>query len=284
MRKRLPDWLKRGIIDTEKTRKVRSILRENHLNTVCDAARCPNKNECYSKKTATFMILGNTCSRNCRFCSVQSGNTEPVNLNEPAAIADAVIQLGLDYVVITSVTRDDLEDGGANHFAETIKRIKKANSSIKVEVLTPDFKGNQELIDIVINAKPDVFNHNIETIERLYSAVRPQASYKRSLEFIKYIKTNAPEVYTKSGIMVGLGEDFDEIIDTIKDLNSYGCDIVTIGQYIQPTSAHYEVNRYLTPDEFEKIESAAKNIGVKYVFSGPLVRSSYKAKDIFSKS
>jgi len=284
MRTRLPEWLKKGIVDTEKTRKVRGILRNNNLNTVCDSARCPNKNECYSKNTATFMILGNVCTRNCRFCSVNSGQPELVNKDEPKLIADSVLDLGLDYVVITSVTRDDLSDGGASHFAETIRLIKKANAYIKVEVLTPDFKGIQELIDIVIEAKPDVFNHNIETVKKLYPQVRPQAIYERSLEFINYIKSSDLNIYTKSGMMVGLGEEFNEIIETINDLYKYKCDIVTVGQYIQPTSLHLPVQKYLTPEEFAEIKAKALNIGIKHVFSAPLVRSSYKAKEIFLNS
>ena len=278
MRQKLPEWVKRGIIDTEKTRFVRKILKENQLNTVCDSARCPNKGECYSNNTATFMILGNTCTRNCRFCSINSGLPEPVNLLEPELIAKATKSLNLDYVVITSVTRDDLEDGGACLFAQTIKEIKKIDENIKVEVLTPDFQGNKSSIDIVIEAKPDVFNHNIETVSRLYSTVRNQASYKRSLEFIKYIKQKNPDIITKSGIMVGLGEEDHEITETLIDLKSHDSDIVTIGQYIQPTRKHLEVKKYYTPEEFELLKHAALEIGIKYPIFAPLVRSSYKAK------
>lgn len=282
MRQRLPEWLKRGIINTDTTQKVRRILRKNKLNTVCDSARCPNKNECYSKNTATFMILGNTCTRNCRFCNVNGGIPETINKNEPELIAKAIKDLELDYVVITSVTRDDLPDGGANHFAETVKAVKSANQNVKVELLTPDFKGQTKLIDIIIESRPDVFNHNIETVKRLYPQVRPQAIYERSLDFIKYIKNTNPNIHTKSGIMVGLGETFEEITGTINDLHKYKCDIITVGQYIQPSNKHLQVKKYLKPEEFQEIEKIARESGIKHIFSGPLVRSSYKAKEIFS--
>lgn len=283
MRQKLPEWVKRGIIDTESTRFVRKILKENNLNTVCESARCPNKGECYSKNTATFMILGNTCTRNCHFCSVNSGLPETVNKDEPASIAKAVKELNLSYVVITSVTRDDLEDGGAGHFAETIKEIRKVDPEIKIEVLTPDFKGIPELIDIVIEAKPDVFNHNIETVKNLYPQVRPQAKYQRTLDFIQYIKTNAPHIITKSGMMVGLGETKEEIIETLQDLHDHNCDIVTIGQYIQPTRNHLEVKKYYEPQEYEELKQEAIKIGIKSPVFAPLVRSSYKAKECLSK-
>lgn len=280
MRQKLPEWVKRGIIDTETTRTVRKILRENKLNTVCESARCPNRNECYSKNTATFMILGNTCTRNCRFCSVNTGLPEHVNPDEPELIAEAVKKLGLNYVVITSVTRDDLEDGGATHFANTIKAIKNMDPEIKVEVLTPDFQGSLDSINIVLEARPNVFNHNIETVKYLYPEVRPQAEYKRSLEMIKYIKSKNPDIYTKSGLMVGLGENFKQICELFEDLKEHNCDIVTVGQYIQPTRNHLKVHNYLTPEEFEQIKQLALKIGIKYPICAPLVRSSYKAKEI----
>ena len=278
--KKLPEWLKRGIIDTEKTRFVRKILRENNLNTVCESARCPNKGECYSKNTATFMILGDVCTRNCQFCSINSGFPENINQSEPELVANAVKQLKLDYVVITSVTRDDIEDGGASIFAETISKIKAIDKNIKVEVLTPDFQGKISSIDRVIKAQPDVFNHNIETVKRLYAQVRPEADYKRSLNFLKYIKQKEPDILTKSGIMAGLGEDYDEIIKTLQDLKDINCDIVTIGQYIQPTRNHIEVERYLNPEEYDNLKQIALDIGIKYVVCAPLVRSSYKAAGI----
>jgi len=281
MRKRLPEWLKKDIIDTEKTGFVRKILREKGLNTVCDEARCPNKGECYANNTATFMIMGKNCTRNCKFCSIASSLPEPLNPEEPRLIAEAVRDLKLCYAVVTSVTRDDLPDGGAEHFAQTIREIRNLNSKTKVEVLTPDFKGNESLIDIVIEAKPDVFNHNIETIKRIFSTVRPQGNYKRSLEFLKYMKSVNPEILTKSGFMVGLGENYEEIQELLQDLKESGCDIVTVGQYIQSSRENIEVARYLEPKEFENIREEALKIGLKRVISAPLVRSSYKAREAF---
>ncbi|OGI01737.1 MAG: lipoyl synthase [Candidatus Melainabacteria bacterium GWF2_37_15] len=274
-RQRLPHWLKKDIINTEKTRLVRKILRESGLNTVCDGARCPNKGECYANNTATFMILGNTCTRNCKFCSVNSSKPELVNPEEPFLVAKAIKELGIRYAVITSVTRDDLKDGGAEHFALTIREIKKLNHDVKVEVLTPDFKGDKKAIDTILEAEPDVFNHNIETVKRLYSVARPQADYQRSLKFLKYI--NIP---TKSGLMVGLGETWEEIIELLQDLKDAGCDIVTIGQYIQPTKSNLAVEKYYTPEEFESFKAEALKIGIKHPVSAPLVRSSYRAGEI----
>jgi len=281
MRSKLPDWLKRGIVDTDKTRLVRKILKEKKLNTVCDSARCPNKGECYSCNTATFMILGNTCTRNCRFCAVNKGKPECLNMEEPANIAQAVKELGLDYVVITSVTRDDLPDGGAGHFAKTITEIRKLTPVAKIEVLTPDFQGNTDSINIVLQAKPDVFNHNIETVERLYPEIRPMANYKRSIEFLEYIKKVAPEVKTKTGLMVGLGETREELINVFEDLKEISCDIVTIGQYIQPTLKSAEVKKYYKPEEYKDLERIALDIGIKQPVFGPLVRSSYHAKESY---
>jgi len=277
MTQRLPDWIKRGIINTESTRNVRDILRLHNLNTVCDEARCPNKNECYSNNTATFLIMGDICTRNCRFCSIYSGIPKALNPDEPSQIAEAVKKLNLKYVVITSVTRDDLPDGGAEHFAKTIKAIKKINSEIKVEVLTPDFKGDKKSIAAVIDAKPDVFNHNIETIQKLYSSVRPQAKYSMSLELLRFVKNSDPEILTKSGIMVGFGETLADLTETLNDLNKNNCDIVTIGQYIQPTKDHIEVTRYVGPEEFVNFKKIGIKIGLKHIESAPLVRSSYNA-------
>ncbi|HSA05593.1 MAG TPA: lipoyl synthase [Candidatus Gastranaerophilales bacterium] len=281
MKQRLPVWLKKDIINTEKTRLVRQILRQSGLNTVCDSARCPNKAECYANNTATFMILGKNCTRNCKFCNVTSALPEQVNPDEPLLIAQAIKKLKLNYAVITSVTRDDLQDGGAEHFRETIKQIKSLNPATKVEILTPDFQGDQKAVDIVLNAKPDVFNHNIETVKRLYPLVRPQADYQRSLEFLKYIKTQNPNLLTKSGFMVGLGETFEEIVELLQDLKSVECDIVTVGQYIQPAKVNLMVEKYLTPEEFDKIKVAALKAGIKYPVASPLVRSSHKAEELF---
>ena len=280
-RERIPQYLKRGLVDTEKTRLVRTILKNNCLNTVCEAARCPNKGECYSKNTATFLIMGNQCTRNCRFCNIECNKPEPLNNNEPFQIAEAVKKLGLKYVVITSVTRDDLPDGGATHFSNVINEIRKIDNSIKIEVLTPDFKGNTDSIDIVIKAKPDVFNHNIETVPSLYKKARPQAIYKRSIDFLKYIKEHS-DILTKTGLMVGLGETKEELIQTFKDLADIKCDIVTIGQYIAPTKGHLQVERYYKPEEYDELSSIAKKIGIKHTFFSPLTRSSYKAYEVFN--
>ena len=280
---RLPQYLKRGIIDTEKTKTVRHILKSHCLNTVCEAARCPNKCECYSKNTATFLIMGNSCTRNCRFCNITCANPEPLDEVEPRKIADAVKKLGLNYVVVTSVTRDDLPDGGAKHFANVIDEIRKIDKNIRIEVLTPDFKGIKDCIDTVINAKPDVFNHNIETVQSLYKKARPQADYSRSLSFLEYIKKNS-NILTKTGLMVGLGETKEELIKTFEDLAKIQCDIVTIGQYIAPTKNHLDVSRYYEPSEYEELSSIAKKIGIKHTFFSPLTRSSYKAYEVFGEN
>ena len=283
MHQRLPEWIKRGIIDTEKTRFVRQILKKHNLNTVCDSARCPNKGECYAKNTATFMILGKICTRNCQFCSVDTNIPELVNQEEPYMVAKAIKELDLKYAVITSVTRDDLPDGGAEHFANTIREIKNLTPEVKIEVLTPDFQGDKDAINKVIQAMPNVFNHNIETVKRLYRVARPQADYQRSLEFLSYIKSqDKPDIYTKSGFMTGLGETYDEIIELLLDLKKHNCDIVTIGQYIQPTKKHLKVEKYYTPQEFENLKHDAIKIGIKYPVSSPLARSSYKASEVLN--
>ena len=280
---RLPEYLKRGIIDTDKTKIVRHILKSHCLNTVCEAARCPNKSECYARNTATFLIMGNNCTRNCRFCNITCSKPEPLNLDEPKKIADAVQKLELDYVVITSVTRDDLSDGGAEHFANVIKEVRTLVPNVKIEVLTPDFQGRKESIDTVIKAAPDVFNHNIETVPSLYKKARPQANYERSLEFLEYIKLNS-NILTKTGLMVGLGETKEELIQTFEDLVRIKCDIVTIGQYIAPTKEHLPVDRYYEPKEYDELASIARKMGIKHTFFSPLTRSSYKAYEVFNKN
>ena len=280
---RLPDYLKRGIIDTEKTKTVRHILKSNCLNTVCEAARCPNKSECYAKNTATFLIMGNNCTRNCRFCNISCARPEPLNELEPKNVANAVQKLGWSYVVITSVTRDDLSDGGAMHFANVIKEVRELSPNAKIEVLTPDFQGRKESIDIVISAKPDVFNHNIETVPSLYKKARPQANYQRSLEFLDYIKQNS-NILTKTGLMVVLGETKEELIQTFEDLAKIKCDIVTIGQYIAPTKEHLEVARFYEPAAYDELAKIAQQIGIKHTFFSPLTRSSYKAYEVFNEN
>ena len=276
MRERLPEFLKRPIIDTDKTRIVRKILKSNCLNTVCEGARCPNKNECYSNHTATFLIMGSVCTRNCRYCNISCQRPEPLDENEPLHVAQAVKDLGLKYAVITSVTRDDLPDGGVNHFAKCINEIRKISPNTKIEILTPDFKGNEESLNTIIKAHPDVFNHNIETARDIFKTARPQGNYDTSLGVLKYVKENS-DIKTKSGFMIGLGEDIEQIKQTITDLYSVNCDILTIGQYIQPSKEHLPVAKYYNPEEYEELKDIAKNIGIKYFQIGPLVRSSYNA-------
>ncbi len=275
--RRLPDYLKRNIIDNEKTKTVRRILKTKCLNTVCDGARCPNKNECYEHHTATFLIMGNVCTRNCKYCNISTAKPEPLDKNEPKHIAEAVQELGLKYVVITSVTRDDLPDGGANHFAECIKEIRKLSPDIKIEILTPDFQRKDGALDIIIEAHPDVFNHNIETTRSVFKTARPLGDYDLSLNVLKYIKQNS-DIKTKSGLMVGLGESMEDIEQTLIDLKNAECDILTIGQYIQPSKQHLEVVKYYTLEEFEELKQLAQKIGLNKYQIGPLVRSSYNAK------
>lgn len=280
--KRLPDYLKRPIIDTDKTKTVRHILREKHLNTVCEGARCPNKNECYQHNTATFLIMGNVCTRNCKYCNISTSKPEPLDIEEPKHIAEAISELGLDYVVITSVTRDDIPDGGAEHFANCIREIKKISPDIKVEILTPDFrknkgKYNEDALKTIIEARPDVFNHNIETVRAVYKDARPLGDYDLSLSVLKYIKENS-DIPTKSGLMIGLGETTDQILETFEDLRKVGCDILTVGQYIQPSKQHLEVSKYYKLEEYDFLKEKAKEFGFKKYQIGPLVRSSYHAK------
>ena len=287
---RLPEYLKRPIIDTEKTKTVRRILKTKCLNTVCEGARCPNKSECYSRNTATFLIMGNVCTRNCRYCNIGTARPEPLDLDEPKHVAEAVKELGLKYAVITSVTRDDLPDGGAKHFANCINEIRKICDA-KIEILTPDFRvykpsldgegeqssdGVNSSLDLIIQANPEVFNHNIETVKSLFKTARPQGNYEHSIQVLKYIKDNS-NIITKSGLMVGLGEEVNEIEETLIDLKNAGVDIVTIGQYIQPSKAHLPVAKYYTLEEFEDLRKLAEKVGITNYQIDPLVRSSYKA-------
>ncbi len=276
---RLPEYLKRPIIDTEKTKTVRKILKDKCLNTVCDSARCPNKSECYAKNTATFLIMGDICTRNCKYCNISSARPEPLDLDEPKHVAQAVKELGLKFAVITSVTRDDLPDGGIEHFKNCIEEIRKL-SNAKIEILTPDFgiknTNDLSLLDTIIKAQPEVFNHNIETVKSLFKIARPQGNYDFSIEVLKYIKENS-NIITKSGMMVGLGESPAEIEETLRDLKQAGVDILTIGQYIQPSKTHLEVKKYYTLDEFEELKILAQKIGFKNYQIAPLVRSSYQA-------
>ena len=279
MRERLPDYLKRPIIDTDTTRNVRRILKHNCLNTVCENARCPNKNECYTKNTATFLIMGNVCTRNCRYCNISCQKPEPLDPLEPQHIAKAVKDLGLKYAVITSVTRDDLPDGGAEHFAQCIYEIRKLTPDVRIEILTPDFKNQKEALDVIIKAHPDVFNHNIETVKALFKTARPQGNYDNSLAVLKYIKENS-NIETKSGMMIGLGETIEQIKETMEDLHAINCDILTVGQYIQPSKEHLPVAKYYKPEEYTQLQELATSVGITRHQIGPLVRSSYNAASL----
>lgn len=282
MAKKFPPWLKKRVIINENLKKTSTILKGLKLHTVCEEAGCPNVNECFSNLTATFMVLGNVCTRNCRFCGVKKGESLPVDNTEPSRVAEAVKRLNLKYIVITSVTRDDLADGGAGQFAKTIFAIKQKIPDSKIEVLVPDFKGNQESLKTVFLAKPDVFNHNMETIEKFYPKVRPQANYKRSLNVLKFAKE--ADFITKSGMMLGFGEKKEEVIKVMQDLRNVNCNLLTIGQYLQPNKKCLEVERFVPPEEFAEYQKVGEKLGFASVVSGPFVRSSYQAEEMFSKS
>ncbi len=270
-----PDWLKVRLPSSPAYAKVKKLITDNDLHTVCESAACPNRGECWSHSTATFMILGNICTRSCGFCNVITGKPTELDLDEPRRVADAIAKLDLEYAVITSVNRDELKDGGAAVWAETIRQTRLACPKTKIEVLIPDFVGNWDALNIVLDAKPDVLNHNIETVPRLYLRVRPQGKFVRSLELLKIAKDKG--FVTKSGIMLGLGETKDEVIDTMKAWRKSGVDLVTLGQYMQPTLNHLPVDRFVTPEEFDQFKEIGLELGFKNVFSGPLVRSSYHA-------
>ena len=272
-----PDWIRIKTSRNENLADTEAILKKLSLNTVCEEAACPNRCECFGRKTATFMILGKFCTRNCSFCNVEKNRPLPPEQNEPERIALAVAELGLKHVVVTSVARDDLDDGGAGHFASVIEEIKSINPKVTIEALIPDFAGNATALLKVIKSKPNIINHNVETVPSLYSTVRPMASYERSLEVLRNIKSVSDEIYTKSGIMLGLGESDEEITPVLSDLRSVGCDILTIGQYLSPSKKHHPVARYVHPDVFEKLRKDALDMGFAYVASAPLVRSSYMA-------
>ncbi len=279
---RKPHWLAKRIIYTAERREVNTILHNLELNTVCKSARCPNLSECYSRRRATFLILGNKCTRGCTFCSVEKagkGVYLPLDEGEPDRIVEAVKALGLKYVVITSVTRDDLQDGGAEQFVRTIEKIRECDDRIKIEVLTPDFQGNKECVDAVAKAHPDVYNHNVETVPRLYAAVRPGADYKRSVDLLLHVHTRYPGIFLKSGFMVGLGETEEEVRNVLKDLRSAGCDAVTIGQYLRPGYRNIPVHEYIPPERFDEYKKISKELGLRYVAAGPYVRSSYMAHE-----
>ncbi len=282
MTQRLPEWLTIRLPRPDTIKEVEQMMRAKSLHTVCESARCPNLPECWSKKTATFMILGDTCTRSCGFCAIKVGRGLTVNKDEPADVAKVANDLGLKHVVVTSVARDDLADEGAAQFAATIEELHKANPNTIVEVLTPDFKGKRHLIEVVCRAHPEIYNHNIETIERLHTIVRPQAKYDRTLRVLQMVKEIDPTIYTKSGIMLGLGETKDEVVKTLQDLRNIGVDAVTIGQYLRPTMRHLPVAEYIHPDQFKEYETIGDELGFAFVASGPFIRSSYNAIE-FSK-
>lgn len=278
---RKPPWLKKRIALGSDIEKISALLREARLHTVCQEAHCPNLPECFSKRTATFMIMGNICTRNCRFCAVNHGTPAPLDEGEPERVASAAQQLGLRYVVITSVTRDDLEDGGAHHFAKAVHAIKHKRPQILVELLVPDFGGNPPSLDIILSTPPDVLNHNVETIPRLYPRVRPQAAYRRSLDLLQRVRSCNPSILTKSGLMLGLGERKSEVIPVMEDLVNAGCRLLTLGQYLQPSKGHYPVVRYLHPHEFQDYKALGEEMGFSEVASGPFVRSSFRAAEMY---
>ncbi len=282
-RPKLPPWIRVRVSAGDGREKVNSLLNDLNLNTVCSSAKCPNLGECWNRKTATFMILGDYCTRNCKFCAVNHDiKPKEIDLEEPKRVAEAVKKLGLKYVVLTSVTRDDLPDEGANQFIETICEIRKLDKDIKIEILTPDFNNKKDLLKMVLDAKPTVFNHNIETVERLSCDIRSKATYRKSLEVLKSAFELGNGTPVKSGIMVGMGETDDEVIKTIRDIRNTGATILTIGQYLPPSNEHWKLERYPDPTKFEEWGKFATEIGFKFVASAPLVRSSYNASELYS--
>ena len=279
IKRKHPDWLKVEIPSGKEYFRMKSLLASSRLHTICEEAKCPNIAECFSRGTATFLILRDVCTRNCTYCNVKKGSPLEVDFNEPGRVARLVKKLNLNYVVITSVTRDDLPDGGAGIFAQTIQKIEELSPETKVEVLIPDFKGNLDSLKKVIDAKPYVLAHNLEVVERLFSAVRPQGNYRRSLSLLKEAKEIDPDIFTKSGIMIGMGERKEEITEVMKDLRGVGCDIFTIGQYLQPSLNHLPISKYYTPEEFKEFQKIGDELGFLHVESGPLVRSSYHAAE-----
>jgi len=278
---RRPEWLKLSTLEPATLNSVTKLTRDLKLHTVCESARCPNRAKCFAEGTATFMILGNICTRNCTFCAVKCGKPQPPDPQEPVHIVQAVDRLGLRYVVITSVTRDDLPNGGSSQFAQTISAIHTYDPNIAVEVLIPDFQGSTSALQTVLDASPAVLNHNIETVPQLYSEVRPQAKYRRSLNLLKQVKLLDNSLVTKSGLMLGLGESREEVIEVMADLREAGCDLLTIGQYLQPSLEHHKLVRYIRPEEFEEYQIVGKKLGFVSIMSGPLVRSSFHAVEMY---
>lgn len=283
MRAPKPSWLKVKAPSGENYTRIKDLLGELKLATVCQEAKCPNMGECWSGGTATFMLMGEVCTRGCRFCHVKTGNPKgAIDPFEPEKVAYSISQMNLNYVVITSVDRDDLEDQGSSHFARTVSTIKKLQPDLIVEILTPDFRGNKELIELLADSMPDVFAQNIETVRRLTPSVRdPRAGYDQTMSVLKIVKDHKPNMYTKSSLMLGLGETDDEIMETLRDLRAVKCDVITFGQYLQPTERHLKVIEYITPEKFKYWQEVAEGMGFLYVASGPLVRSSYRAGEFF---
>ena len=279
---RKPNWLKAKRLGSAKTAYISRIMAENNLYTVCESAKCPNRGECFEKGRAVFLILGNICTRNCRFCAIKTGkNLLPPDPDEPKRVAEMSKKLGLKHIIITSVTRDDLPDGGAAHFVNTIREIRNfLGKDVLIEVLTPDFSGEKSSVDLIIKEKPTVFNHNLETIKRLYSYIRPQADYNRSLSILRYVKEQNPEILTKTGIMVGFGEKTYEVLDLISEARNNFIDIITIGQYLQPDKSYCPVKDFIHPEVFDFYKSEAKKMGFMHIESGPLIRSSYYTKSL----
>jgi lipoic acid synthetase len=280
---RKPKWLRRKLPNGPEYEQMKRLISQNSLSTVCQEAQCPNQFECFSKGTATFMILGERCTRNCRFCAVSHKPLTLPDPEEPARVAEAVASLNLKYAVITSVTRDDLEDGGASHFVKTLETVHKQSPNTHIEILIPDLQGNWKALETILDAGPDVLNHNLETVPRLYSRVRPEAVYTRSLELLQQAKKYRPDIPTKSGVMLGLGESREELLQTMKDLVAHGCDILTLGQYLQPSKDHLPIERFVPPEEFDSLKEEALLLGFRGVTSGPTVRSSYEAEELYQE-
>jgi len=275
----IPPWIRIRVSEGENFKQLKGLVQDRKLHTVCEEARCPNIFDCWSRRTATFMILGDVCTRACRFCAVTSGRPTELDLGEPLRVADSVAQLGLRHAVITSVDRDDLADGGSGIFARTIRAIRRRSPDTTIEVLTPDFQGDLEAVRTVVEARPDIFNHNTETVPRLYARIRPKAVYANSLALLRHVKALAPSMVTKSGLMVGLGETEDELVEVFRNMRAHNIDVLTVGQYLRPTKKHAEVVRYYRPEEFADLKATAVQMGFRHVEAGPLVRSSYHADE-----
>ena len=283
MKQKKPDWLRIPVRGGKDLNAVKAILKKMHLNTVCVEANCPNRMECFSSRTATFMILGSVCTRNCRFCNVTPGTPEMVDAGEPERLARAAAELGLRHVVVTSVTRDDLPDGGAGHFAAVIQELRRYVPGATVEVLIPDFKGDPAALQTVLDAAPEIINHNVETVPRLYRDVRPQADYRQSIELLRRVAESGTRAAAKTGLMVGLGETRDEVLSLFVDLREAGCDFLTIGQYLAPSKEHFPVVEYVLPEVFDYYRLEAESRGFRFVASAPFVRSSYRAGEALQK-